>query len=148
MPVCLLVKDIFHILLAFFEAQQIDLTFFRFMQKGRNIFEVRMGHSGTKVDRQPKVRTFLKGVGANSKNGIQSPGMEKSPFDNIQVVCNDLTASDLDIVPINERKGNRERKTIFPQMGEKLNDLAEHRVLKGAASRLNKMLAATRSFFW
>ena len=122
--------------------------FIRFMQKVRNIFDVRMGHFEEKADRQPKVRSFLKGIGPKQKAMAHRASEDASPFDHVEVVRNDLSASDLDIVPLQDEEHRNDLNRLFPHTREKINDLAENRVLRGAASRLNQMLVATRSFFW
>lgn len=95
---------------------------------------------------ETELRSFFKIFTRSSPVEGKESGRISSPFDNVQVERNDLKLSDLDIVLVEEtgRKGT----SLFHNVRVKCKNLAEHRMLRGAAGRLNQMLAATRSFFW
>ncbi len=96
-----------------------------------------------------EVRQFLGGLGGEMvavRRGAVT-GV-KSPLDEVQVVRNDLSVADLDLVPAGSSRKNHGIFEFFSRSGEKMQVLAEHKMLRGAVGQLNSMLTATRSFFW
>lgn len=121
-----------------------------------NIFGYNRGQSSGNVDSQPEVRPFMRVLGRPRiiPDNLIGTQRGKNPFDEISVVRNDLKSADLDLVPVESATKNKwwrhtqSLKPIFSPIWRKLEDLAEHRMLRGAVSGLNQMLTATRSFFW
>lgn len=91
-----------------------------------------------------EVRQFLKGIAGDRDRMVER--YISSPFDQLEVMRNDLSMADLDEVSLVGGAG-KHQEFIFRNK-EKPQSLAEHRMLRGAVSKLNIMLAATRSFFW
>lgn len=91
-----------------------------------------------------EVRQFLKGIAGDRDRMVER--YISSPFDKLEVMRNDLSMADMDMVSMGSGVG-RPQEFIFRNK-EKLQSLAEHRMLRVAVSKLNIMLTATRSFFW
>lgn len=94
-----------------------------------------------------EIRQFLRGIaGDRSSSRTRNPGGGHF-LDRLEVVRNDLSTTDIELVRV--RRPERETAMeFFTRLGGGIKNLAEHKMLRGAAGQLNSMLAATRSFFW
>lgn len=95
-----------------------------------------------------EIRQFLRGI-AGDRSPSRSLNQGGGHFlDRLEVVRNDLSITDIELVRAKRRPEQETAMEFFSRLGGGIKNLAEHKMLRGAAGQLNSMLAATRSFFW